>query len=94
MVRFCDAGEDFRVRARSHRRFGFNGKVAPGSPADKQRIQVGDEIIEAAGKKVPGAKANDLKPLLEKEVGEVLHLRLKRSRGEIYSANLTAVKRP
>ena len=70
------------------------GKVAAGSPADQQRIHVGDEIIEAESKKVPGAKANDLKPLFEKQVGEVLHLRLKRSGGEIYSANLTAVKQP
>jgi Periplasmic protease len=69
-------------------------EVLPGSPAAKQPITVGDEVIEIEGTPVPGHRANELKPLMGKKVGEVLHLRLKRVGGEIYSVTMTAAKRP
>jgi C-terminal processing protease CtpA/Prc len=68
--------------------------VVPKSPAAQHAIAVGDEVVQVEGTSVPGRKANELKPLMKKEAGQVLHLRLKRASGEIYSANITAVKRP
>jgi C-terminal processing protease CtpA/Prc len=68
--------------------------IEPGSPALGKHIAVGDEIVEAEGRQVPGGKATELQPLMRKHVGETLHLKLKRANGETYSAALTAVKRP
>ena len=68
--------------------------VQPGTPAAEQPISVGDEIVEVEGVSVPGRKANELKPLMEKKVGEVIRLRLKRANGENYSVTMTAAKRP
>jgi C-terminal processing protease CtpA/Prc len=68
--------------------------VVPKSPAAQHEIAVGDEVVQVESTAVSGRKANELKPLLKKEVGQVLHLRLKRVSGEIYSANITAAKRP
>lgn len=69
------------------------GSIVPNSPADG-RIAVGDEIIEAEGHAVPGAKALELKPIMQKSPGETVHLKLKRNNGESYSVEITAVKRP
>lgn len=69
-------------------------KVLPNTPAADQHIGVGDEIIEAEGKVVSGGRALQLKPILSKQVGEVLHLRLKRANGEMYPAVLTGIKKP
>lgn len=68
--------------------------VEPGTPAAEHKIAAGDEIVEVGGVSVPGRKANELKPLMEKKAGEVVHLRLKRANGEIYPVTMTAVKRP
>jgi C-terminal processing protease CtpA/Prc len=68
--------------------------VLPKSPAAQHDIAVGDEVVQVEGTAVSGRKANELKPLMKKEAGQVLHLRLKRASGEIYSANITAAKRP
>ena len=68
--------------------------ITPGTPAAAQNIAPGDEIVEVGGVSVPGRKANELRPLIEKKAGEVVHLRLKRSNGENYSVTMTAVKRP
>jgi C-terminal processing protease CtpA/Prc len=68
--------------------------IAPNSPASKQPIAVGDEIIQVENTPVPGHKASELKPLMQKQVGEIIRLRLKHAAGEIYSVTLTAVKNP
>lgn len=68
--------------------------VVPKSPAAQHDIAVGDEVVQVEGTAVSGRKANELKPLMKREVGQVLHLRLKRASGEIYSVNITAAKRP
>jgi len=65
--------------------------VTPDSPAALAHLAAGDEVIELDGHAVAGAKANDLKPLLRKTVGERLSLRLKRKSGEVYSVILVAV---
>jgi C-terminal processing protease CtpA/Prc len=68
--------------------------IAPHSPAAEQHLAVGDEIIQVEETTVPGCRAWGLKSLMQKQVGESVHLRLKRPGGEIYSVTLTAVKNP
>ena len=69
-------------------------KVEPKSPAAEKNIAVGDQIVQVEDTDVPGHKATELKPLMQKQVGESLHLRLKRPNGETYSVTLVAIKRP
>jgi C-terminal processing protease CtpA/Prc len=66
--------------------------IAPHSPASKQHIAVGDQITQVENTEVAGHKASELKPLMQKQVGETVRLRLKRPNGETYSVTLTAVK--
>jgi C-terminal processing protease CtpA/Prc len=68
--------------------------VTPHWPAAEQGVAVGDEIIQVENTEVPGHKASELKPLMQKQVGETIRLRLKRPTGEIYSVTLTAAKAP
>jgi C-terminal processing protease CtpA/Prc len=68
--------------------------VVAGSPAEKQKLAAGDEIIEAEGLLVADCKAQDLQVRMNKHVGETLHLKLKRAGGETYSANLVAAAKP
>src|SRR5262245_10676779 len=69
-------------------------KVAPNSPAETQHLSVGDMIIEVEGTPVVGAKGSDLRSKMKRNVGEVIHLTLKRPNGETYSAVLTAAQKP
>ena len=69
-------------------------KVRLNSPAAAQDSRVGDEIIEAEGKVVPGTRAIQLYFLLSKEPGNVLHLRLKRADGESYTAAVRGINKP
>lgn len=68
--------------------------IVPQSPAAAQSIAAGDEIVQVENTEVPGKKANELKPLIQKQPGESVHLKLKRRNGEIYSVTLVAVKPP
>src|SRR4051812_46815525 len=68
--------------------------VEPKSPSAEKAIAVGDEILQVDGTDVPGSKALKLKALMQKEVGQTLHLRLKRPNGETYSVALIAIKSP
>jgi C-terminal processing protease CtpA/Prc len=68
--------------------------IAPHSPASEQSIAVGDQIIQVEETTVPGRRAWELKPLIQKQVGETVRLRLKRPAGDTYSVTLTAVKAP
>lgn len=68
--------------------------IAPHSPASEQSIAVGDEIIQVEETTVPGRRAWELKPLMQKQVGETVRLRLKRPAGDIYSVALIAVQAP
>jgi C-terminal processing protease CtpA/Prc len=67
--------------------------IVPQSPAAAQPIAAGDEIIQVENTEVAGRKASELKPLIQKQVGETIHLKLKRPNGETYSVTLVAVKR-
>lgn len=68
--------------------------VVPQSPAAAQAIAAGDEIVQVENTDVPGRKASELKPLIQKHPGESLHLKLRRKSGETYSVTLVAVKEP
>ena len=68
--------------------------VTPASPAASAGIAVKDQILEADGHRVAGAKGRDLEPLLKKAVGQSLRLVLKRPNGEEYAAVLVAAARP
>jgi S1-C subfamily serine protease len=65
-------------------------KVLPGSPAAKGGLAQGDQVIEVEGLPIAGHKAKEVQAVMHKAVGETLHLKLKRSNGEIYAAALVA----
>ena len=69
-------------------------EVAPNSPAASGDLRSGDQLLEVEGVVVAGGKAKDLQALMTKSAGETLHLKLKHSTGETYSAALKAVPRP
>ena len=64
--------------------------VVPGRPAATAGIKPGDQIVEVEGRPVLGAKAGDLQPLLKKNVGETLALRLRKPSGDLYVVSLVA----
>jgi C-terminal processing protease CtpA/Prc len=64
------------------------------SPAAEKGIAIGDEIIRLENTNVAGHRALELRPLMQKVVGEPLHLILKRPNGETYSVTLVAAKKP
>jgi len=64
------------------------------SPAAEKGIGIGDEIIRMDTTDVAGHRALELRSLMQKVVGEPLHLILKRPNGETYSVTLTAAKKP
>jgi C-terminal processing protease CtpA/Prc len=64
------------------------------SPAAEKGIAIGDEIIQLENTEVPGHRALELKSLMQRSVGESLHLKLKRPNGETYSVTLVAAKKP
>ena len=69
-------------------------KVLEGSPAAKQGLAKGDQLIEIEKLTVAGGKAKELQSAMQKSVGETLHLRLRRNSGEVYSAALVATSKP
>lgn len=69
-------------------------KVVPGSPADKAGINVGDQIVEVEGRVVAGSKAGDLKPYMEREVGQTVRLGVRKPSGEVGQVALVAGRKP
>jgi C-terminal processing protease CtpA/Prc len=68
--------------------------VQRASPAANAGIKAGDQIIEIAGKPIPGAKASDLRQILPPKIGDALLLRLKRVDQSTFSVTLIAVAKP
>ena len=64
--------------------------VSPKSPAAEAGMVTGDEILEVGGKAVPGAKGNELKAHVEKDIGQALQLKLRRANGEVAAVTLVA----
>ena len=69
-------------------------KVIAGSPAATQGLASGDQVTEVEGLVVAGRRAKEVELVMQKSVGETLHLRLKRPNGEVYSAVLVAAAKP
>ncbi|GAB3259559.1 PDZ domain-containing protein [Chitinimonas naiadis] len=65
-------------------------KVTPQSPAARAGITAGDYIMEVEGKPVAGAKADTLKPYLEREIGQSTRLGIKKPSGETVALTLVA----
>ena len=68
--------------------------IAPNSPADGQKITVGDAVIAVDGMEVSGVKLSVLKAKLRPPVGTTASLKLKRPGGEIYAVDLISVPKP
>lgn len=69
-------------------------KVVANSPAAKAGIVPGDYIVEVEGKPVAGTKANDLKPYMQREVGQSTRIAVKKATGEIVKIVLVAGPKP
>lgn len=68
--------------------------VLPGSPAEQAGIAAGDLIVEVEGKPVVGAKANELQPYLQREVGQKVRLLVKKPSGELRPVSVVAGPKP
>jgi C-terminal processing protease CtpA/Prc len=68
--------------------------VVARSPAAEKGIAIGDEVIRLENTDVAGRRALELRPLMQRAVGESLHLKLKHPNGETYSVTLVAAKQP
>ena len=64
--------------------------VTPNSPAAKAGVVAGDAIPEVEGKTISGLKAADLKPFMQRKVGETTSFDFKRASGELKSLSLVA----
>lgn len=62
-------------------------------PAAKAGVSVGDSLLEVNGRAVPGARASDIRPLLERPIGESILFKLRRASGEEYSVSLVSAPR-
>ena len=69
-------------------------RVAANSPASKQGVAAGDQVLAADGLSIAGRKARELEPVLHKKVGESLRLSLKRPDGRAYEVTLVAIAKP
>ena len=69
-------------------------KVTPGSPAEAAGLTKGDQFIEVEGRAVAGAKADDIKPFLSKNIGETVTVKIKKVSGQIVVVTLIAAKKP
>ena len=57
-------------------------------------IAAGDSIVEIEGKPVVGAKANDLRPYMQREVGQPVTLVLRKPSGEARAVSVVAGAKP
>lgn len=69
-------------------------KVNAGSPAARAGIAEGDEIVEVEGRPVVGAKAKELQPYVERNVGETVRLTVRKPNGDVRQLSLKAEARP
>ncbi|MBA3961888.1 MAG: PDZ domain-containing protein [Chthoniobacterales bacterium] len=69
-------------------------KVWPASPAAAANLVAGDVVVEIQGLKVDGAKADDLKKVMNKGVGDILRLKVKHDGKELRDGTLKAARKP
>ena len=69
-------------------------KIFSASPAAKAGLEPGDTILEMEGIEVEGAKADTLKPAIQKSVGETLRLKIKHGADASRDVSLIAAPKP
>jgi C-terminal processing protease CtpA/Prc len=69
-------------------------KILPFSPAAKSDLAQGDVVLEIEGIAVEGAKADTLKAVIQKAVGETLRLKVKHGADVPHEVSLMAVSKP
>ncbi len=69
-------------------------KVEPGSPAALAGVTAGEQVMRVEDIEVAGAKANTLRPLMNRKVGESTTLVFKRADGGLYTTRITSVAKP
>jgi C-terminal processing protease CtpA/Prc len=69
-------------------------KVVPGSPAAKGGVTAGDQILQVESVVIAGRRAKEIQPLMQKAVGETIHLQMRHPDGNVYSASLVAQAKP
>ena len=69
-------------------------KTPVNSPAEKAGLVKGDLLLEAEGVQVKGLKADKLKLLVAKTVGQSLTLKLQHATGKVYTAVLVGISKP
>lgn len=69
-------------------------KVNAGSPAARAGIAEGDEIVEVEGRPVAGAKARDLQPYVERNVGETVRLTVRKPNGDVRQLSVKTEAKP
>lgn len=63
--------------------------IAVGSAAERAGVMNGDEILEIAGVAVQGLKSDQIKAVLNKEVGTVVTIKVRRKQTETLSITLS-----
>jgi S1-C subfamily serine protease len=69
-------------------------KVAPASPAAAAGLAVGDVVVALQGMVIAGAKADDMKTLMKRSVGETLRFKIRRGTAEPFEVPVTAAAKP
>lgn len=69
-------------------------RVAAASPAANAGMSVGDDILEVEGHPVAGARASDLKPYLERAVGQSTRFVIRKATGEVRQITVVAGPKP
>jgi C-terminal processing protease CtpA/Prc len=69
-------------------------KVVPSSPAALAGLAANDDVLEVQGILVAGAKADVLMAAMQKSVGEILTLKIKRDAAETHEVSLTSAPKP
>lgn len=63
--------------------------IAAGSAAERAGVMNGDEVLEIAGVPVNGLTADQIKPLLNKEIGTVITIKVRRRNSETHTLSLS-----
>lgn len=69
-------------------------KVQPASPAAAAGVREGDRLVEVEGRAVQGARARELEPLMRRQPGEALRLRVERDGEGTRELTIVAGRRP